>query len=115
MTRYTQDTCPHARAAYWDRPVRRLLATMHGAVPFVALRSSATTIVGEALAVDLICAADLRADIIRMGDSYVRSTPRQRERRLAELEQSTPQDVGLDRILTWEDSLSVDWFGGGDS
>lgn len=108
----TQDDAPPARNAWWTPRVRRLLATMHGAVPFVALRSSAERIVGDGLATDLICAADLRADIVRLGDSYVRTTPTQRERRLHELDAAVPQDVGRDRVVTWEDSLSVDWFGG---
>ncbi len=104
-----QDDAPPARNAWWTPRAKRLLATMGPrAVPFRELRSSATTIVGESLAIDLICSCDLRADIIRLGDSYVRSTPRQRERRLAELEASEPADVGLDRVLWWgEDSFTV--------
>lgn len=75
--------------------MRRLLATMGPrAVPFAALAQSASRIVGDGLAVDLICAADLRAEIIRLGDSYVRSTPVQRERRLRELDAAEPADVG---------------------
>ncbi len=111
-----QDDAPPARDPWWTPRAKRLLATMGPrAVPFRELRASATTIVGEALAVDLICSCDLRGEIIRLGDSYVRSTPRQRERRLAELDAAEPADVGRDRVVTWEDSLSVDWFGGGDS
>ncbi len=108
-----QDDAPPARNAWWTPRAKRLLATMGPrAVPFRELRSSAERIVGDGLAVDLICAADLRADIIRLGSDYVRTTPRQRERRLAELDAAVPQDVGRDRILWWGESLTVDaWEG----
>ena len=99
--------CPCADDVFWTPRVERLERAMgNRAVAYRELVSLARRIVAPSIAVDLICAADLRGEIIRLGRDYVVSTPTQRERRLRELEQSEPEAVGRGAIVAWWETIA---------
>ena len=86
---FTSCTVPNAYDAFWNKPVRLLRKELGtSTLPFRRLRIIASRIVGRGIALDLVCAADLRGDVLRVDGGYVRTNARQRKARLRELRDS---------------------------